>query len=109
MDASEVIREVRQRAGLTLRELAERARTSHSTLAAYERGRKVPRVDTLARICRASGFAVDAALTPRPSGAERRRRGQALEDVLELADAYPLRRTGPMELPVFGRSRADVP
>jgi len=105
MESPQLLRTARARAGLSLRELADRAGTSHSTLTAYEQGRKTPRTDTLLRICRAAGFALDWDLAPRPVGDDRRARAQALVDVLELADAYPHRRTGPMNLPVFGRRR----
>ena len=54
MDAARTLRRARRDAGLSLRALAGRAGTSHATLAAYEAGRAVPRVDTLDRILRAA-------------------------------------------------------
>lgn len=98
-----MIRRARRGSGLSLRELAARAGTSHATIAAYEQGRKVPRFDTLQRICRAAGYALDTDLDPRPAAVDREARGRALVDVLELADAFPMQRTGPLDLPVFGR------
>lgn len=103
MEAAAILRDVRRRAGLTLRELAQRAGTSHSTLAAYESGRKTPRVDTLARICGAAGFATEVSLTHRLGGEEQRRIADDLTQLLALADAYPFTREGPLDAPVFGR------
>ena len=88
------IRRARHRAGLTQRALAERARTSHTTLAAYESGSKTPRVDTFDRILRAAGYAPDLELRPRPDAtpADREAKGRELLAALELAAAFPLRR-----------------
>ena len=96
MTAGQVLRDARHRAGLTLRQLADRADTSHSTLSAYEAGRKVPTVATLERILRAAGFALDLALTPRPAD-----RGRELEAVLELAGHFPARHAATLEYPRF--------
>ncbi|TVR27655.1 MAG: XRE family transcriptional regulator [Ilumatobacter sp.] len=93
MDASTMIRAARERSGLTLRSLAERAGTSHSTLAAYESGRTVPTVATLQRVLRAAGFDVDVTLSSRAGGspADRHARGLELIEVLELAEMFPAR------------------
>jgi transcriptional regulator with XRE-family HTH domain len=96
MSAARALREARRRAGLTLRELADRAETSHSTLSAYESGRKVPTVGTLERILRAAGFALDLELTPRPPD-----RGRELAAVLELAGHFPARHADTLEFPRF--------
>ncbi len=105
MDAAQTIRLARARSGLTLRQLAERAGTSHATIAAYEHGHKIPRVDTLQRICRAAGFALDIRLEPRPAGQAREQTRRALLDVLALADAFPFQRSGPLDAPIFGAAR----
>lgn len=105
MNAAELIRNSRKQSGLTLRALAERANTSHATLAAYEHGRVIPRFDTVARIVAAAGFALDTSL-PR-----RRRegpiatmtRGEELEAVLQLASEFPTRHHRNIGFPVFGR------
>lgn len=55
VDAVDVIREVRRVAGLTQHALATAARTTQSTIAAYESGRKQPTTGTLDRIVRAGG------------------------------------------------------
>lgn len=103
MNAAHVLRRARLDAGLSLRGLAALAATSHSTLAAYESGAKIPRVDTMVRICRAAGYAVDVDLVPRMAAEARLRAGDDLEKLLALADAYPFERTGPLDAPVFGR------
>ena len=103
MDAATIIGEARASAGLSLRELALRAGTSHATLAAYEHGRKIPRVDTLVRVCAAAGQPLVPATSPRAEGLDVVDRGLALLDVLRLADAYPFARTGPLDAPVFAR------
>ena len=93
MDSGDLIRRARRRANLTQRALAQRAGTSHTTLAAYETGAKVPRVDTLDRILQAAGYQPDVDLRPRPDAtrAEREAKGRELRDALELAAQFPLR------------------
>lgn len=77
-DAGALITDARRSAGLTLRALAERAGTSASTLHAYERGAKEPRLSTLARIIGAAGGRLRAAadmpapLHAAPTRADRR-------------------------------------
>jgi hypothetical protein len=104
MDPARLIRTARRRAGLSLRELAHRAGTSHSTIAAYEQGRKVPNVDTLDRLLRACGFRVDVALTLRPAevAADPEVRGRELVEVLELAVMFPARHARTLDAPRFG-------
>jgi transcriptional regulator with XRE-family HTH domain len=105
MDAGKVLRSARQAARLSLRELAERAETSHATLAAYEAGRIVPRVDTLDRILRAAGYASDIELDPRADATRQQReaKGEELRQVLELAAHFPARHGGRLTAPRFGR------
>ena len=52
MDAAEIIRQTRSRAGMTQAQLAEAAGTSQPAIAAYESGSKSPSVRTLDRIVR---------------------------------------------------------
>ena len=103
MDAGDLVKTARSRAGLTLRELGERAQTSHSTLSAYESGRTTPNVDTLDRVLRAAGFAADVDLQPRiGSGRDDRvARGQELIDVLALAEMFPARHARTLAFPRF--------
>ncbi len=103
MDAASILRRARTRAGLSLRELAERAGTSHATLAAYESGRKVPGSATLDRIVRAAGFQMEVTLTPRIGAIDPADRGRELVEVLELAAHFPARHARHLEAPVFGR------
>lgn len=102
MNAASTLRRARRRAGLSLRGLAARADTSHSALAAYEAGRKVPTVETLDRIVRAAGYDLDIELVPNVGGLNRAARGQELIEVLELAALFPARRTPALECPRFG-------
>ena len=97
-----MLRTARERAGLTLRALAVRAHTSHSTLAAYEAGRVTPSVDTLDRIVRAAGFDLGPDLTRRIG--EDEDRGRELVEVLDLAAAFPSRHAATLTFPVFGRA-----
>src|SRR3954464_9157708 len=108
MDAAQTLRRARRRAGLSLRVLADRAGTSHATLAAYEAGRAVPRVDTLDRILRAAGYATDIEVTRRADGtdAERRAKGDELRQALELAAMFPARHAARLRFPRLPRPRA---
>ena len=72
MEAATLLRRARTGSHLTLRELASLAGTSHSTLSAYETGRKVPTVDTLDRIVRAAGLELVGELAPSVGGVDRR-------------------------------------
>jgi transcriptional regulator with XRE-family HTH domain len=81
--------------------LAARAGTSHATLAAYESGRTVPRVDTLDRILRAAGHATEIVTSPRPDATdiERRAKGEELLEALELAAQFPARHAARLSFP----------
>jgi len=102
MAAAGTLRVARRRAGLSLRALAERAHTSHATLAAYESGVKVPRVDTLTRILRAAGYALDLELSARAAGDDPAARGRELVAALELAAQFPTRHRRTLSYPTFG-------
>jgi transcriptional regulator with XRE-family HTH domain len=110
VDAARTLRRARLDAGLSLRDLAGRARTSHATLAAYEAGRTIPRVDTLDRILRAAGFASDITTTSRPDAtdAERETKGRELLQVLDLAAHVPARHDPHITLPPFPTAAADA-
>lgn len=102
MRSAELIRRCRARSGLTLRELAARAGTSHPTVAAYEAGRKEPVGSTLDRLVLAAGFELEL----RPVAVDRAAltdRGAGLEHVLELAEQFPRRHAPTLDAPVFGR------
>lgn len=89
MDTAALIREARERAGLTIRQLARRADTSHSAIAAYESGAKVPNPATLDRIIEACGFGLKKELVPRAPFEDRAARGREILRVLELAEEFP--------------------
>jgi transcriptional regulator with XRE-family HTH domain len=100
MDVPSILRRARLRAGLSLRELAARAETSHSALAAYESARVTPNVETFDRILGAAGFNASVTLTPRV--ASDRARSDELVDALDLAAQFPSRHNPTIEYPVFG-------
>ncbi len=104
VEAKRLILTARQCAGLSLRQLAVRAGTSHSALAAYESGRTTPNVDTLDRVLRAAGFASDVVLCPRidGTGGDRSARGRELIEALELAEMFPARHQPELAFPRFG-------
>jgi transcriptional regulator with XRE-family HTH domain len=64
VDIAALIRKSRERAGMTQVELAQRAETSQPTLATYESGATVPRLETLERILAAAGFELELDVTP---------------------------------------------
>lgn len=98
---ADTLRRAREQSGLSLRELARRAGTSHPTLLAYERGRKKPGVDTFVRILEACGFAVDFRISRRIREQDGLDRGEELEQVLLLAEQFPARSERAMEYPRF--------
>ncbi|CAB4751555.1 MAG: helix-turn-helix domain-containing protein [Actinobacteria bacterium] len=105
MDAPTILRSARREARLTLRELADRAGTSHATLSAYEHAAKTPTIDTFARVLRAAGYVLDGTLTRRIEADPRTglARGDELAAVLELAAQFPARHDAELRAPVFGR------
>ena len=64
MDAARVLRQARRRAGLTQRELAEKASVPQSQVAKIESGAVVPRVDTLDRLLEACGEGLESVRRP---------------------------------------------
>jgi len=98
VDAARLLRRARQRTGLSTRDLARRAGTSHATVSAYESGRKVPSVDTLGRLLRAAGFEPMVDLVPAPDD----RRGEELIEALDLAAQFPARHSRTLRFPRFG-------
>jgi transcriptional regulator with XRE-family HTH domain len=66
------LRAARSTAGLSLRELADRAKTSAATLSMYETGIKEPRLSTLTRLIDAAGADLVIKVQPRLSQTERR-------------------------------------
>jgi transcriptional regulator with XRE-family HTH domain len=101
VDVASILRRARLRSGLSLRQLAALAETSHSALAAYESARVTPNVETLDRVLSAAGFNASLSLTPRVASDDAR--GQELVDALVLAEQFPARHRPTLEFPVFGR------
>lgn len=62
--AGALIADARSRAGMTQAELAARAHTVQSAIAAYETGHRQPTLPTLYRILAAAGFDLRARLAP---------------------------------------------
>ena len=102
MNAAAELHRARTRAGLSVRELARRAGTSHATLLAYESGRKVPSVETFDRVLRAARVAATVELTPVVGGPDPAERGRELAEVLDLAARFPARHSRRLRYPKFG-------
>jgi transcriptional regulator with XRE-family HTH domain len=62
IDASTILQAARERAGLTQRQLARKARTAQSVVARIELGETSPSWSTLARLLKASGFRLSGGL-----------------------------------------------
>jgi transcriptional regulator with XRE-family HTH domain len=101
MNVGVVLRQLRQRSALSLRDLGAAAHTSHSTLAAYEAGRVDPTAHTVQRVAAAAGFELEVAAVRRV--AEHGTRERELLDVLALAAEFPARHHRTLRAPVFGR------
>ena len=108
MQADRVILTARQRSGLTLRQLGERAATSHATISAYEHRRAHPSVETANRVISAAGFRVESTLVPKVS-ANDEERGAELVDALELAAAFPARHASKLRYPRFAAAAGRRP
>ncbi|MEY2423167.1 MAG: hypothetical protein QOI95_3234 [Acidimicrobiaceae bacterium] len=89
MTPATLLRDARRRSGLTIRQLARRAGTSHSAIAAYESGAKSPNSATLRRLVRACGFEIESQLRPIVPFEDRPQRGRELLEVLDLAGEFP--------------------
>ena len=102
MDCATLIRIHRTRSGFSQRELANRAATSAAAICLYETGQRVPRVDTLARILRATGatLVVDAWTDAELDASVN---GDILLQVLDLSEHLPSRRPGELDAPIFAK------
>lgn len=100
MDAATLLLRCRERAGLSQRDLAARAHTSAAAVCMYERGHRVPRVDTLARLLAAAGstLQIDAGSA---AGIDPAANARALEQLLDLADHLPGRPSRTLRAPIF--------
>jgi transcriptional regulator with XRE-family HTH domain len=86
-----IVREARRRAGLSQAELAQRAGTSQSAVARYERARALPSLATLYRLVGACGLDLRMRLEPHAADPRRPLIDEALarstEDRLRANDA----------------------
>ena len=64
MVGGELVREGRKRAGLTQKELADRAGTTQSAIARLEAGRTSPTLEAVERLLRLCGFQLIVELAP---------------------------------------------
>ena len=85
---AELLKYVRVKAGLSARELPRGMGSSHSTILAYEAGKKVPVTTTLMRLVHACGYSMDFTLSPRLRGDEDNPKGAELQAVLDLASKH---------------------
>lgn len=104
MDAGDLLKAARVRAGLSQSELAIAAETAQPAISAYERGHRDPSLRTLRRLVSAAGARLVVGLAPVSSGdvppaADDSERAARLVDVLLLADAIGTRGVGGAELP----------
>jgi transcriptional regulator with XRE-family HTH domain len=91
-----MLRDARERAGLTQSALANRAGTSQATLSAYESGAKQPTLDTFLRLIAAAGSTLTvepapAAQVAAPTRAQLGHVAKTLPEVIGLAEALPHR------------------
>jgi transcriptional regulator with XRE-family HTH domain len=100
--APQLLREARRRADITQAELARRAGIPRSVVSVYESGRRQPSAEALGHLLAAAGF--DLRLTTKVREVDPQRAGRILEQVLDLAEALPGRRRGPLRFPPFPRA-----
>lgn len=103
MDVATLVAACRRESGLTQRELAARAGTSAAAVCWYERGERVPRVDTLVRLVAATGASLRLVADP-PAAIDLDANARALVDLLDLADHLPQHAAPDLEAPVFAAS-----
>ena len=100
MDPATLLGLCRRRAGLTQRELARRAGTSAAAVCLYERGDRVPQVDTLTRLIAATGWTLELSARP-PATIDLEANGRTLIELLDLADNLPKRSGSSIGAPPF--------
>ena len=100
-----LVRRTCHASGMSLRQIARLAGTSHATLIAYRQGTKSPTFATLMRVLDACGFAPDIALTRRVRSSNGVDRGDELIAALDLAAQFPARHSKTLRYPKFGRTK----
>src|SRR5947209_16589698 len=101
--AGRLLAEARRRSGLRQAAVARAAAMPRSVVNAYERGSREPGVEALAKLLRAAGFELHLS---RRAPVDPERAGRVLAQVLDLAEALPAKRRGPLRYPRFGRRGA---
>jgi transcriptional regulator with XRE-family HTH domain len=103
MQVRDVIRDARQAAGLTQKQLAALAGTSQPTVAIYESGRRDPSTSTLIRLVEACGGRLRIEMGHAPvrtqSQAELKRAGEKFIEVLDLAERLPTKHSPDLNFP----------
>lgn len=101
MEPSELVRNAREAAGMSQRELARRAGTSQAAVARYEAGRTSPAVKTLQRLLHACGRGLTLSTVELPRTDLSGRLGRHLRD--HRAEVAALARSrGARNIRVFG-------
>ncbi len=98
-ESGRLLRDARQRSGLSQRELAGRTGVPQSLISAYERGRRQPGADMLLRLVRGTGYALQLTTSVDAS----RPAAKQLELVCAMAMALPARPAGPLQFPHWKR------
>jgi uncharacterized protein len=96
--AGQLIAQMRSQARLSQAELARAAGMTRSVVNAYERGRRQPSVEALARLAEAAGLRLRLEAAA-PMRLDPERAGRILEQVLDLAEALPYGRPGELAYP----------
>lgn len=113
MNAATIIRDARQRRGLTQAELARRIGTSQPVISAYEHGTRDPSLSTLRRIVAGTGEQLVIGWARRGSDlpvlATPAQHATVLVDLLLLADAIPPPRktSQPLKFPRINSTSAQ--
>lgn len=104
VDRGALLRELRERSGVSQVEAAARIGIPASVLSAYERGRREPRVDVFFRAAEALGFGIDFTLQPAAldlTVLDMAEKEAILLQVCALAMAMPRREPGELQFPPF--------
>jgi transcriptional regulator with XRE-family HTH domain len=100
MDAASILTYCRTRAGLAQRALAARADTSAAAICLYERGERIPRIDTLVRLIAATGWTIELVASA-PAEIDASASARTLRELLDLSDRLPQSPSSELEAPVF--------
>jgi transcriptional regulator with XRE-family HTH domain len=100
VDAASMLRQLRERSGLSQAELAEVSGVAQPTISLYETGRREPGADVFLALVHATGHTLDPRPIRRPMPGKQV--GELLPQLLDLADAIPRRHPPePLAFPPF--------